>query len=323
MKHFDLRFTKYDLRIERNCYDHFKIKFSNVIVLLYILLFVSCEKDITVDLPQPESKVVVDGYVETGKPIYILLSRNAPYFAPVNSSTLNTGEKGAIVTVNDGTQTVTLTELPLTINGVTINGLYIALNLSSLDTTMKGEEGKTYTLNITTSGGEQLSAVTKLNPAIPLDSVWFQIQESLPGNDSLGYVWATLKDPDTLNNCYRWMAMRAGKDSSFLPPFGSTFEDKFVNATRFDFAFPRGSVLNSSADDDNNDEAGFFKKGDSVIVKFCVVDRSTFEFWRDAETQVGNNGSPFTTPAPIRSNVVGGLGLFAAYSPWYYSFLAQ
>ena len=116
------------------------------------------------------------------------------------------------------------------------------------------------------------------------------------------------------------MAMRAGKDSSFIPPFGSSFEDKFVNGTRFEFAFQRGSLLNSSAEDDINEEAGLFKKGDSVIVKFCSVDRTTFQFWRDAETQVANNGSPFSSPAPIRSNIIGGLGLFASYNPYYHSF---
>jgi hypothetical protein len=286
-------------------------------------LFISCERDITVDLPQPESKVVVDGYVETAKPIYILLSRNAPYFAPIDPSTINSGETGATVTVNDGTQTAVLNELPLIINGISIHGLYMTVDLSTGLPTMTGTEGRTYTLNITTSKGEELSAVTKLHTAVALDSVWFQIQETLPDNDSLGYIWATLKDPDTLNNCYRWMAMRVGKDSSFLAPIGSSFEDKFINSTRFDFAYPRGSVFNSSAEDDNNDEEGFFKTGDSVIVKFCSVDRTTYEFWRDAETQVSGNGSPFSTPTPIRTNVNGGLGLFASYSPYYFSFRAQ
>lgn len=292
-------------------------------ISLLIIFFTSCEKDITVDLPQPDSKVVVDGYVETGKPIYILLTRSQPFFAPVDPSTINFWEAGAVVTVSNGTETVTLNEVPLTIDGVEIHGLYMALNLSTFDTLMQGEEGKTYTLNITTKGGEQLSAVTKLQPVIPLDSIWFQVQTTIPDNDSLGYLWATLKDPDTLNNCYRWLAIRVGKDSSFMAPFGSAFEDKFINSKRFDFAYNRGAVFNSTAEDDNNEEEGFFKKGDSVIVKFCAIDRPTYEFWRDADTQAGNSGSPFTTPSPIRSNVIGGLGLFASYSPYYYAFRLQ
>ena len=156
-----------------------------------------------------------------------------------------------------------------------------------------------------------------------MDSVWFQIQESLPDNDSLGYVWATLNDPDKLNNCYRWFAMRVGKDSSFIAPIGSSFEDQFVNGTTFDFAYNRGSIINSTADDDINDEAGFYKTGDSIIVKWCAVDRTTYEFWRDAEIQISNNGSPFASPSSIKSNVTGGLGLFASYSPSYYYLRAR
>lgn len=287
-----------------------------ITLLVIIVAFVSCEKDITVDLPQPESKVVVDGYVEPGQPVYVVLTRNAPYFAPVDPDFLNIAETGADVKVNDGTADWQLIEIDTTVNGLELKGVYIAPFLI-------GIVGKTYTLSITTTKGEKLTAVTTLPAPIALDSVWFQIQETLPGNDSLGYVWATLTDPDTLNNCYRWMAKRVGKDSSFIAPMGSSFEDKFINGTTFDFAYNRGAVLNSTAQDDNNDETGFFKKGDSIIVKYCTVDRSVYEFWRDADNQIGSNGSPFASPAPIRSNVNGGLGLFASYSPSYFYLKAE
>ena len=61
-------------------------------------------------------------------------------------------------------------------------------------------------------------------------------------------------------------------------------------------------------------ESGFFKKGDTVIVKFCTIDHSTFEFWRDAENQLGNNGSPFAVPSNVKSNIKGGLGVWASYN---------
>ena len=280
-----------------------------------ILFFTGCEKDITVDLPQPESKVVVDGYVETGVPIYIVLSRNSAYFAPIDPDIINIFETGATVIVSDGTNTDTLQELD-NFQGLSLKGVYIS-------TQMIGQVNRTYNLDIYTKEGEHLSATTTLHQPVPLDSVWFEIQESLPGNDSLGYIWATLHDPDTLNNCYRWMAMRVGKDSTFIPPIGASFEDRFVNSSTFDFAYNRGAIFNSTADDDENDEAGFFKRGDSIIVKWCAVDRSTFEFWRDVDTQVSNNGSPFATPSLVRSNINGGLGLFASYSPSYYYFRAE
>ena len=70
---------------------------------------VSCEKDITVDLDDPEIKLVVEGYIQPGGPAYVFISRTDAFFAPVDSiSLLNATEKNALVLVSDGTVTDTL-----------------------------------------------------------------------------------------------------------------------------------------------------------------------------------------------------------------------
>ena len=288
---------------------------KSILTLLFCCFLISaCERDITVDLPKTESKIVVDSYVEIGLPVYVLLTRSEPYFAPITPGTLiNSTEKNAIVTVSDGDTTVQLIELDTILNGVQISGIYVS-------SSMFGIAGKQYSIKVMSTKGEVLTATSALSIQIPLDSAWYQVSGEL---DSLGFVWAHLTDPDTLNNCYRWFAKRLGKDVDFIAPFGSSFEDKFINGKSFDFAYNRGSIPNSSAIDDNNNEAGFFKKGDTIVVKFCSIDRGVYEFWRDAETQAGNNGSPFASPSNIKSNVIGGLGCFAAYSATYDTVIAR
>ncbi len=281
-------------------------------IFLYLpiiaMLFFSCEKDISVNLPKPDPKIVVDGYVETGLPPYLILSRNAAYFDPVDSASINNSPvTGAIIRITDGIVTDTMLEVDTVIDGRTIKGIYIATN-------MIGTEGRTYSISISTPAGDTLSASAMLYPAVPLDSTWFKVQED---KDSLGFIWANFHDPDTLGNCFRWFAKRLSKDPYFIAPFGSAVEDKFVNGKDFDFAYNRGMIQNSTATDDNNEEAGFFKKGDTVVVKFCAIPQSTFEFWRDAENQLGNNGSPFAVPSNIKSNIKGGLGLWATYASTY------
>jgi hypothetical protein len=194
---------------------------------------------------------------------------------------------------------------------------------------MVGEAGKTYSLRVIT-GEKVITATTYIPASVPLDSVWFKVD----GNrDSLGFAWAHFKDPDTLGNCYRWFAKRinhytfgeqAGdvKDNDFITPRGSVFDDKFINARSFDIGFNRGKIPNSEKEDDNNDEEGFFKTGDTIIVKFCTIDRANFEFWRTAETQIGNNGNPFGSPAPITSNINGGLGIWGGYNAYYDTIIA-
>jgi hypothetical protein len=290
-------------------------------LIVIAIFFSSCEENISLDLPREDPRVVVDGYIETGLPPYVLLSRSSSYFDPINPGALNSfAESGAFVTINDGFNTVQLIELDTVVNGISLRGFYAALDSVTNLPTMFGEEGRTYKLTIITKDNQRLSSTAKLQPHIELDSTWFKVQENL---DSLGFAWANLTDPDTIGNCYRWMAKRITKDDLFLAPVGSAFEDKFINGQSFVFNAFRGQIPNSTNPDDINDEEGLFKKGDTIIVKFCTVDRGTFEFWRDAETQTSNNGSPFAVPSNVKSNITGGLGVFATYSPAYDTIIAQ
>lgn len=289
--------------------------------VFFFLTLVACEKDITVDLPQGTVRVVVDGVVENGLPPYVILSRSQGYFDPIGVNTLNSLPlRGATVTLSDGVDSVTLVEIDTVINGLAIGGFYSALDPVAGQILMLGTPGRSYRLHVTTGEGEQVNAEATLHFPRPLDSLWFQVQGEL---DSLGWIWARLSDPDTLGNNYRWFAKRLGKDSFFVPPFGSVFEDKFINGRTFDFVTPRGSILNSTAEDDNNEEDGYFKIGDTIVVKFCTIDARTYAFWRDAENQLGGSGSPFSVPSNIKSNIRGGLGIFATYSAVYDTVIAQ
>jgi len=284
-----------------------------------VILLNSCEKNITVEVPSAETEIVVEGYIEAGQNPYVLLSNSLPFFGTISTNFLDQLEstiQGATVTINNGSVTDTLQQFP----GL---GLYFSQN-------MVGEAGKTYSLKVV-SNGKTLTATTYIPFPVHLDSVWFKVD----GNrDSLGYAWAHLTDPDTLGNYYRWFAQRINhytygddlgkmKDTIFIAPRGSVFEDKFINARSFDFAYNRGKYPNSDKEDDNNDERGFFKFGDTIVVKFCTIDRSHFEFWRTEETQVGNNGNPFGSPAPVLSNITGGLGIWGGYNATYDTIIAH
>lgn len=310
------------------------------ILLLSILLFIGCEKEITVEIPDAELQIVVEGNIETNQPPFILLTNSQGYFAPTDINTItNNYVHDAIITIDDGTNNVTLTEL-CTANlspellSIVVNatGLseeqLIVLNLcfySTFNPDMFGTEGKTYHLDITT-GEDHLTSTTKIPHAVPLDSVWFELSGE---SDSLGFAHGFLSDPDTLENIYRWFAKRINKypewsdhagdvkDQSFLAPFGSINEDEFFNGLSFEFLYPRGSTFNSSKTDDNNDERGYFKVGDTIVVKEAMLDYGAFQFFYGLESQLANSGSPFATPTDVPSNIDGGLGVFVGYGVHY------
>ena len=79
---------------------------------LIAFLLTNCQKEITVDLPDPVEKIVVEGSIETGSPPFVILNRNYPYFGQFNVDLYSTGfVRDAVVKVSDGSNTVTLTEL--------------------------------------------------------------------------------------------------------------------------------------------------------------------------------------------------------------------
>jgi len=109
----------------------------------------------------------------------------------------------------------------------------------------------------------------------------------------------------------------------FIAPSGSVFEDKFINGKAFDFAYNRGHLPNSTASEDENEEAGFYKTGDTIMVKFCTITEESYKFWRQAESQAGSSGSPFGSPAVFPTNIKGGIGIFEAFNPTFYTVIAK
>ncbi len=290
-----------------------ELRISNwVSVALVLILLNGCEQDINIVLPEAEKKIVVEGHIEQGALPYVILTKSSAYFAPVDSATIaNTVVYGALVTVSDGNTTDTLKQTfdlnffpPVVYKGQN----------------MIGTLGKTYSLTIQAEG-KTLTATTLIPDTVPLDSIWFKVD---PPRDSLGFVYAHLSDPQGLGNAYRWSAKRTGKDSKFLSPIGSAFDDKFFDGKSFDFFYTRGVEYNSSKEDDNNVERGYFKKGDVITVRFCTTDRESFDFYRTFEVESASNGNPFAAPTTIKTNIKGGgLGVWGGYGVTYKTVIAN
>lgn len=278
----------------------------------FTFLFASCEKDIEIKVPETEKKLVVEGHVEQGELPYVILTKTASFFQATDSlSLVNSLVLNATVVVNDGFSSDTLK--------LTLDPNYFPPIVYKAQT-MTGVIGRTYNLSITTDG-KVYTASTLIPQPIPLDSVWFMLQGT---SDSLGFAWAHLSDPPGLGNAYRWFAKRLDKDETFIAPIGSAFDDKFIEGKSFDFAYNRGELPNSEAPDDNNEEQGYFKKGDTIVVKFCTTNHADFEFYRSFEVEASNNGNPFAAPTSIKTNISNdGRGVWGGYGVSYDTIIAR
>lgn len=306
--------------------------FATSIFSLFFLLFISCEKEITVDLPTPEPKLAVEGFIEAGQVPLIILTKNASYFAPFDYAALNASfVHDADVTVSDGMRTVTLVEyccssLPDTIKALLLHQLgyntsqcpfdicIYTVNFLDPSQQIMGEVGKTYTLNAT-SNDLHVSATTFMNEAVPMDSIWTDFHASTT-NDSLVKMMTRLSDPDTIGNFYIYYTSR--NSEPFV--YGGVFDDKFINGKTFDSPIFRAQ---GRGEDIDPARYGFFLLGDTMKLKWATIDYSTYKFYTSLDYELGSQGSIFASPTLIQSNITDGLGIWAAINPSFHEAIAQ
>jgi hypothetical protein len=277
-------------------------------IAISIVILSSCRKDIDVKLPEYKQKLVVEGSIETGLPAQVFLSYSIPFFGDFDfTKPENAFVKGALVTVSDGFQTDTLKEAD-----PNVGYFYIG-------TKVFGQQGRTYVLNVQVNG-KTYSADTYIHPPVKLDSIYFKGEK-----DTLGFIWAHMHEPEGLGNNYRWFAKRLDKDLFFAAPFNSVFDDKFVDGKDFEYAYDRGPQPNETQSYKDDTEAGFYKVGDTVVVKFCTIGRKEYEFWYSYYLNKASNGNPFSSPSNIKSTVNGEdvLGGFFGYSPSFDTLVIQ
>lgn len=302
-----------------------------------VVLLAGCTKEITVDLPDRPAQLVVEGTIEPGGPPIVILTKTQSYFDPASAEALAAiFVKNAAITVTDNTTGTTITLDQICSEDLTEEQLQQAAAATGLDpallaeaniciyssfsTDSYGVEGHTYALNVEAEG-KTASAVSTIPHPVPLDSVWFKLAHARPDDDSLGYAWGHLSDPDTMGNAYRWYARRIShrangdtEDPTYISPLGSTFNDKYINGLSFDFNAVRGRQFYSDNEEDNNEEAGYFKVGDTIAVRFVSINTKEYDFYTSYDNNVASAGDLFSTPANVKTNINGGLGVWCARS---------
>lgn len=310
----------------------------HIIWILFVLN--ACVKDISLDLPPYEPKIVVEGRIETGIPPFVLLSNSLDLYAPTSLDDIqNNFITDAEVYVNNGVDTVQLDLIctdsldpqliPIVaeILGMTPQDLQ-NINIcaySTVDPNWFGMIGTTYNLEIRWNGESHFST-TEIKMPLPLDSLFFSERPNLPG---FGFMSATLTDPAGPGDAYRWETRRLNKysdgtdkDPVLLAPFNSAFDDQFFDGITFSFYYDNpGSYEDSTVADQNR---GYYAIGDTVVVKWSTIDLGVFEFLRYEDAQIANGGSPFASPINIPTNISNNaLGLWAGFSPSYDTVVCQ
>ena len=273
--------------------------------LMFLIILSSCERVIDIELPIDGDLLVVEGTIELGEFPKVLVTRNQGFFNNFPSDFEGFVDafiiKDAIVTVNDGIQSYNLIYIELPI--------YPFFFYTSTEFT--GETGKNYTLTVS-ADGKSVDAVTSIKPPVDIDSLYFGLNVFDVNEDSLGFIYMEFKDPDTIGNAYRIYAKKR-MEPFFFPVSGTVFTDQFINGRNFNI-FSGQNDKPFGAQDTFVAESFFYKLGDTVDIRLCSMDYVSSDFYNTLEAAAGGNGNPFSAPTVVKSNIKGGLGVWAGLS---------
>lgn len=268
------------------------------VFVLFSTAIIGCNDDLNPDLPDPDDKIVIDGWIETGQYSKVLLTRNSPYFAAIDSESIRSLVlTKAKVTISDGERSEILV--------LRKNENYFPPYVYE-GNEIKGDTGKTYSI-LAEYGGKSALAFTTIPSEVKLDSVSFTLNAN---SDSLGTIYVEFTDPEEIKNYYRILTKRKTKDRRYSASTVMAIDDIFFKGEKFGFSMSRGpeSFLSSEGNK-------YFKLGDTVSIKFCTIDKAHYEFWNSFQEEALNASNPFATSLTvIKSNVQGdGLGIWGGY----------
>lgn len=287
------------------------IFFSFLALATGLLLLSGCERDIDFDLKNEEPKLVVEASIENGQPPVVFLSRSLNFFSQISPDILAQSlVHGASVFISNGSKTHQLKEYTAPLGGG-YNLSYYSVDSSDLATAFSGELNKRYDLRIVAEGKEYTATTTIPGLTKQIDSVWWKkAPPQADSNDVIIMVRAT--DPPGFGDYIRYFTKR--NRELFLPPGNSAYDDLFIDGTTYELPIERGIDRNVKI----TDEDRFFKKGDTVSLKLCNIDKATYDFWRTMEFSYQSVGNPFSTPVKVASNINGpALGYFGGYACQY------
>ena len=290
-------------------------KIAILAVLLSLIAVSSCIKDITVDLPQAEPCMVVDGYVDFDDYPIVFLSKSTAYFQELDTNAVNetiiTDSKATVI-VSDGSIYDTLQYLPIQ------HWPYKCF----IGSKFKGQLNHRYDLKILYDGSTYTSS-TYIPDTIPIDTVFPTFM-----NDTFAVMRINWKDPKNENNYYS-IHVKNQTQAMYYRPYALNhiISDKMSDGQAMSFAMVvKGLERNAYYDNffTKEERDSFvnklgdifcFREGDSVSLKLSTIDNVSYNIWESWYRNYLTDGNPFTNPASVKTNIESADGT-KAYGFW-------
>jgi len=239
----------------------------------------SCEDPISIELPQGDPYVVVEGWITNRPgPYRVTLSETLPFNSPESNPSISNAR--VLIVTNRGSS-FELTE------DAQNPGEYLT---DSVD--FVGVPGTSYTLEVRI--GEKLIVSTSelLGEAPAIDTIEHTFVEGIFVPETLSFtsgylITGYVSDPESNGNYYRWQITENGLPYQRAEDM-VLITDRFFNGKRFGFELSK--IL--------------FQLNDTVTIDQYTLNKQSFEFLRNLNIQaIGLGKSSSTPPSVVRGNL--------------------
>lgn len=257
--------------------NRFQIVPIGILISCYLFLS-SCNQEITLVLPVYTPKMVLEFYLEEGKPLSCLLQESINY---TDTALFNLIDDAVIVVSYNG-QSDTLK-----------NQIYFDRKFGKVynyynPKIFRSAENVTYSVTVKDPSGRVMTGSTMLNEKVPIDSIVYKFNSK-----NIAATGLVFTDKGSSKDYYRIVAF---KDSVLI-------EEENVWDIRFSDVFFNGEQFNFFTGND-------FYIGDTVVGRLYHLTEAHHNFVQSVSSAESSNGNPFGQPANIISNVTGGIGVF-------------
>lgn len=291
-------------------------RYMGIAVFLFIAsFFISCEKEVKLNLGEGNTSVVIEGEIENGRPPFVVITKSFGFFAKVDLSTLQGNfVHDALVIISDGTDTDTLREYTLDSSGFQFS--VYSIDTATLTNFIVGEFNKSYKLSVTYEG-KTYEATTKIPSLVPVDSFYGgplnEPRTFVTTPDDAVSLFINVKDPDTTGNYFRYFTKRGNEP--YYPVDIASAEELGSNGEylpNIQIGFGKPAALSDTVVE------AYPRRGDSITLKWSAIDRNVHEFWKTYQFAVNVIGNPFASPTNLPTNFSNGaLGVWAGYGSAY------
>lgn len=248
-------------------------------ILLSLVIFLSaCTEEIELDLPAYEPKLVMEFYLEEGKPLNCLIQESIVF---TDTTTYTLIDNALVVLSYNG------------IRDTLFNRIYFDPYFQKIynyhnDKIMQLQPGIDYDVYVKDTKGRVMTGRTRLNSRVPIDSLVYNFDSN--NKAAAGLIF---RDDGGTKDYFRIVAFEDAPTILEENVWDITFSDLLFNGNQFSFY------------------TGYsYDPGDTVIGRLYHLTEEHYNFAESVDDAQSSNGNPFGQPANIITNLTGGIGVF-------------